>query len=180
MKEAERARGRKGTRETVAREILYTCHSLHGSAIPVVEKCWWVVFQWAFQLRKKCLLALAGTKKGLRNSSLASRFCLKTLQWPAFSIFSSCLLSFSFSYLFLSLSCLSPHLQWCVSKACSISFFSFFVHPFFKPLHFSGPFYIGHIMETLFFFSLKEYVLCGDALTCTKQTSLLSLPMPFV
>lgn len=150
MKEAERARGRIGTRETVAREILYTCHSLHGSTIPVVEKCWWVVFQWAFQLRKKCLLALTGMKKGLRNSSLASRFCLKTLQRLAFSIFSSYLLSFS--YLFLSLSCLSAHLQWCVSKDCSIFFFSFFVHPFFNPLHFSGPFYIGHIMETLFSF----------------------------
>ncbi len=101
--EAEWAKGRKGMRETVAGEILYTCHFLPGSTIPVVEKCWWVVFQWAFQLRKKCLLALAGMEKGLRNSSLASRFCLKTLQRPAFSIFSSYLFSFSFSYLFLSL-----------------------------------------------------------------------------
>lgn len=39
MKEAERVRGRKGMRETVAGEILYTCHSLPGSTIPVVEKC---------------------------------------------------------------------------------------------------------------------------------------------
>lgn len=37
--EKMKARGRKGTRETVAGEILYTCHSLPGSTIPVVEKC---------------------------------------------------------------------------------------------------------------------------------------------
>ncbi len=111
MKEAEWARGRKGMRETVVGEILYTCHFLPGSTISVVEKCWWVVFQWAFQLRKKCLLALAGMEKGLRNSSLASRFCLKTLQRPAFSIFSSYLFSFSFSYSFLSLLPLCSHVM---------------------------------------------------------------------
>ncbi len=82
--------------------IYYSC------GVPV-EKCWWVVFQWVFQLRKKCLLALAGMEKGLRNSSLASRFCLKTLQRPAFSIFSSYLFSFSFSYSFLSLLPLCSH-----------------------------------------------------------------------
>jgi len=99
-------------RETVAGEILYTCHSLPGSTIPVVEKVLMGGVPVSFSAqKKKVLTGSRWNEEGLEE--LFPRFTLLSEDFAAASIFYLLLLSsLIFIFLFIPFSLL-PHLQWC-------------------------------------------------------------------
>ncbi len=130
MKEAEWARGRKGMRETVVGEILYTCHFLPGSTIPGGKVLMGGV-PVSLSAQKKVLTGSRWNGEGLEE--LFPRFTLLSEDFATASIFYLLLLSvLIFIFLFIPFTLAS--LLTC--NGVSVKPTIFFVLRFFKPLCF--------------------------------------------
>lgn len=101
MKEAERARGRKGMRETIAEEILYTCHSFTCIYYSCGGKVLMDGVPESFSAQKKKVLT--GSRwNGEGLEELFPRFTLLSEDFAAASIFYLLLLSaLIFIFLFI-------------------------------------------------------------------------------